>query len=83
MSSRPRGFRRRVPMILSRTALALGACGGLVRVLMPSAANAASKELVNWPARYRIRNLTEVACAPRSIRGCALLVPSTRRQDSR
>ena len=38
-------------MILSQIAFALGACGGLGRILMPSAANTASKELVNWPAR--------------------------------
>ena len=29
---------------------ALGACGGLATILMPSAVNTASKELVNWPA---------------------------------
>jgi hypothetical protein len=34
---------------------------------MPSAVNTASKELVNWPARSLIRNLTEVARCPRSI----------------
>jgi hypothetical protein len=28
-------------------AVALGACGGLARILMPSAVNTASKELVN------------------------------------
>jgi hypothetical protein len=42
-------------------AFALGACGGLRRTLIPSAVNTASKELVNWPARPLIRNLTEVA----------------------
>ena len=26
-----------------------GACGGLTRILMPSAVNTASKEPVNWP----------------------------------
>jgi len=40
-----------VPMILPQIAFALGACGGLARILMPSAVNTASKELVNWPAR--------------------------------
>jgi hypothetical protein len=40
-----------VPMILSQIAFALDACGGLARILMPSAVNTASKELVNWPAR--------------------------------
>ena len=34
---------------------------------MPSAVNTASKELVNWPARSLIRNLTVVARRPRSI----------------
>ena len=42
-----------VPMILSQIAFALGACGGLARILMPSAANTTSKEVVNWPARSR------------------------------
>ena len=32
-------------MILSQIAFALGACGGLARILMPSAVNTASKEL--------------------------------------
>ena len=35
---------------------------------MPSALNTASKEPVNWPARSLIRNLTEAARWPRSIR---------------
>jgi hypothetical protein len=52
-----------VPMILSQIAFPLGACGGLARILMPSAVNTASKEPVNWPARSLIRNLTGVACA--------------------
>ena len=47
---------------------ALGACGGLARILMPSAVNTASKDLVNWPARSLIKNLTEVTRWPRSIR---------------
>jgi len=34
-------------MILSQIAFALGACGGLARILMPSAWNTASKVLVN------------------------------------
>jgi hypothetical protein len=34
-----------------------GACGGLVRILMPSAVNTASKEAVNWPARSLIKEL--------------------------
>ena len=34
-------------MILSQIAFALGACGGLGRILMPSAVNTASKEPVN------------------------------------
>jgi hypothetical protein len=41
--------RRRVPMILSQMAFALGACGGLARILGPSAVNTASKQAVNWP----------------------------------
>jgi hypothetical protein len=44
-------------MILSQIAFARGACGGLARILIPSAVNTASKEPVNWPARSRIRNL--------------------------
>jgi Phage integrase, N-terminal SAM-like domain len=55
-------------MILSQIAFALGACGGLARILIPSAVNTASKELVNRPARSLIRNLTEAARWPRSIR---------------
>jgi hypothetical protein len=38
-------------MILSQIAFALGACGGLARILMPSAVKTASKDPVNWPAR--------------------------------
>ena len=33
----------------SQMAFALGACGGLARILMPSAVNTASKQAVNWP----------------------------------
>ena len=72
--------RRRVPMIFSQIAFALGACGGLARILMPSAVNTASKELVNWPARSLIRNLMEAARCPRSIRklraACVVHAPS-------
>jgi hypothetical protein len=57
ISTRSKSSRRRVPMILSQIAFALGACGGLARILMLSAVNTASKELVNWPARSLIRNL--------------------------
>jgi hypothetical protein len=49
-------------------AFALGACGGLRRILIPSAVNTASKEPVNWPARSLIRNLTVVTRWPRSVR---------------
>ena len=35
-------------VILSQMAFALGACGGLARILMPSAMNTASKKSVNW-----------------------------------
>jgi hypothetical protein len=52
-------------MILSQMAFALGACGGLARILMPSAWNTASKESVNWPARSLIRNVTDAARWPR------------------
>jgi hypothetical protein len=38
---------RRVPTSRSQIAFALGACGGLARILMPPAVNTASKELVN------------------------------------
>lgn len=65
---------------LSWIAFALGARGGLARILMPSAVNTASKEPVNWPARSLIRNLMEVARWPRSIRklraACAVHAPS-------
>jgi hypothetical protein len=50
-----------VPIILSQIVFALGACGGLATILMPSAVKAASKEPVNWPARSLITNLTVVA----------------------
>jgi len=68
ISSRSKSSRRSVPMILSQIAFALGACGELARILMPSAVNTASKAPVNWPARSLIRNLTEVARWPRFIR---------------
>lgn len=45
---------------------ALGACGGLATILKPLAVNTASKELLNWPARSLLRNLTEAARWPRS-----------------
>ena len=35
---------------------------------MPSVVNTASKELVNWPARSLIRNLTLAMRSPMSIR---------------
>lgn len=50
ITNRSRNSRRRVRMTLSQIALALGACGGLARISMPSPMNTASKELVNWPA---------------------------------
>jgi hypothetical protein len=57
---------------LSQIAFALGACGGLARILIPSAVNTSSKELVNWPARSLIRNLTEAALAEvhQDVPGC-------------
>jgi signal transduction histidine kinase len=45
-----------------RVHFALGAYGGLVRILMPSAVNTASNGLVNWPARFQLR--TALAAAP-------------------
>jgi hypothetical protein len=67
-------------MILSQIAFVVGACGGLARILIPAALNTASKELVNWPARSLIRNLTEAARWPRSIRmlraACVVQAPS-------
>jgi len=54
-----------------------GRLRGRARTLMPSAANRASKESVNWPARSLIRNLTEAVRWPRSIRSGGLLVSST------
>jgi hypothetical protein len=53
-----------VPMSPSQMAFAFGACGGLATILMPSAVNTASNELVNWPARSLIRNFTEAARWP-------------------
>jgi hypothetical protein len=47
---------------------------------MPSAVSTASKELLNWPARSLIRNFTEAARWPRSIRklraACVVHAPS-------
>src|ERR1039458_1762948 len=67
-------------MILSQVAFALGACGWLARILMPSAVNTASKDPVNWPARSLTRNLTGAARWPRSIRklraACVACAPS-------
>jgi flavin-dependent amine oxidoreductase len=58
----------------------VGACGGLASTLMPSAVSTASKELLNWPARSLIRNLTVTARWPRSIRrlraACVVHEPS-------
>ena len=80
VSSRPGSSRRGVPVIGSQVAFARGACGGLARILTPSALKAASKELVNWPARSLIRNLTPVMRSPVSIRelraACAVRAPS-------
>jgi hypothetical protein len=80
ISSRSRTSRRKVPIILSQMAFALGACGGLARILTPAAVNAASKDSVNWPARSLIRNLTDAVRWPRSIRklraACVVHAPS-------
>jgi hypothetical protein len=67
-------------MNLSQIAFAFGARGGLARILMPSAVSTSSNELVNWPARSLIRNFTEAARWPRSIRrlraACVVHAPS-------
>src|SRR5512142_749113 len=39
ISSRPRASRRKVPIIGSQTAFAVGACGGLGTIVMPAAVN--------------------------------------------
>jgi len=69
-----------VPIIRSQIAFPRGACGGLSRILMPSAVNTASKELMNWPARSLIRNLTPAMRPPISIRklraACVVQAPS-------
>ena len=44
-----RSSRRKVPIIRSQMAFALGASGGLARILVPSAVNTASKDSVNCP----------------------------------
>src|SRR5689334_14299083 len=54
-------------MTLSQMPFALGARGGLARILIPSAMNTTSKERVNWPARPLIRNLNKVTRWPRSV----------------
>jgi hypothetical protein len=46
------------------------------KILMPSARNTASNELVNWPARSPIRNLTAVARCPSSIETLRVHAPS-------
>jgi hypothetical protein len=65
-------------MIGSQIAFAPGACGKLARVLMPFAVNTVSRELVNWPARSLIKNLTEVARTPRPSGSYGLPVSSVR-----
>lgn len=46
------------------------------KILMPSARNTASNELVNWPARSPIRNFTAVARCPSSIETLCVHAPS-------
>jgi hypothetical protein len=80
ISIRSSNSRRKVPIIRSQTAFARGACGGLARILALAAVNTASKEEVNCPARSLIKNLTEAARWPRSIRklraACVVHAPS-------
>jgi hypothetical protein len=65
-----------------RVGISLG-CGGLAGILMPSAVKAASKELVNWPARSLVRNLAEVTRWPGSIRKLRLPALSMSRRGTR
>jgi hypothetical protein len=67
-------------MILLQIAFALDACGGLAGIVVPSTVSTASKKPVNWPARSLIRNLTEAARCPRSIRKLRAACLSMRRQ---
>ena len=72
-SSRSRNSRRRVPMRLSQIAFALGACGGLATILMPSAVNKASTEPVNWPAPVADQELDRSCSLPevhQEVAGC-------------
>ena len=66
-------------MILSQIAFALGACGGLAMILMPSAVNTASKELVNWPAQRiagaRATPGLSATCAQSTSRAAAKVAP--------
>jgi hypothetical protein len=70
-------------MILLQIAFALGACGGLAGIVVPSAVSTASKEPVNWPARSLIRNLTEAARCPGSIRKLRAACLPARRPGAR
>ena len=62
---------------------ALGACGGLVRILVPSGWSTASEESVNWPARSLIRNVTDAARWPGPSGSYGPLVSSRGRQGAR
>ena len=59
-------------MMRSQMAFARGACGGLARIVMPSAWNAASKESVNWPAvpDQELDGRRERAEAHQEVTGC-------------
>ena len=54
-----------VPMTRSQMAFARGAGTGVVMILMPSAANTASKDPVNLVSRSRMRNLAVLTCSVR------------------
>ena len=67
MSIRSRHSCRKVPITRSQMAFARDARTGVPMALTPSAANTASKELVNSVSRSRMRNLTAFAWSASSI----------------
>ena len=66
--SRPESSRRTVPVIGAQAAFPAGGCGGLRTILLPAAVTTAPQESVNCPARSLIRNLTQAARWPGSVR---------------